>query len=444
MTPSARCQAAIDILDEFAKSNQPLDRFFKDWGRRHRYAGSKDRAYIKDLVFYIMRQRSVLAWKARSDEVRSLVFAALKSQYGMDLESIKSLCNGGTYSPEPLSEEENKSLEAIDLADVSSAPLAVRANLPEWVLEEIGALCADVDTDAVKLAERAPVDLRINTIKTDTPKLQSALLAEGIETELCRYSPYGLRLQTTEDKKERKLEQLDAFTRGWFEIQDEGSQLAALLVDAQPGQQALDLCAGAGGKSLSLAAMMGNKGQILACDISDKRLAEARKRIQRAGVRNVQCKCIDAEETTKASLGTTLGDAQFDRIVLDVPCSGSGAWRRAPDAKWRLRPDDLQKYAKIQDDLLECVADRVKPQGRLVYITCSLFSVENEQRIIQFLSNHPEYGVYGIQALWAEKFEIELVDKCYRPSPEAPVGIQFSPWTTNTDGFFVSILERKE
>ncbi|MGB5949934.1 MAG: RsmB/NOP family class I SAM-dependent RNA methyltransferase, partial [Parvibaculum sp.] len=333
--------------------------------------------------------------------------------------------------PAPLGPEEAAALRAAELPR-SDAPAHLRLNYPEWLHAEFErAYGASLEREMAALMERAPTDLRVNLLKSGREAAREALAAENVETEPTPHSPWGLRLLGRAN-----IPGLGAFRDGLIEVQDEGSQLACLLTGARPGEQIVDLCAGGGGKSLALASLMANRGQIHACDTDRRRLGKLMPRAQRAGARNIQTRFIGPLAMPAAP------DAEFsdlagraDCVLVDAPCSGSGAWRRSPDARWRLTPELLESYRAIQREVLARGAALVRPGGRLVYVTCSLLPCENEDQVAGFLASHPDFAARPWAALWPEDL----------PRPPAAEGeaLRLSPASTGTDGFFIAVMERR-
>ncbi len=275
------------------------------------------------------------------------------------------------------------------------------------------------------LLEPAPVDLRINTLKGPREGAVAALVAEGIHPAPTPMSPVGLRLSAR-----TQLSAQDAFRKGLIEVQDEGSQLAALLLGAKPGEAVVDYCAGAGGKTLAIAAQMQNKGRLAALDIDKRRSERAAERLRRAGVFNTTRHLLAAEGDPWIKRRAST----MDRVLVDAPCTGTGTWRRNPDARWRLQPDDLARLIESQKAILNNAVRLVKKGGRLVYVTCSLLVEENEAQIDAFLATHPEFAVVPIQEAWAESIGgICPVEGSY---------MRLTPARNNTDGFFAAVMQR--
>lgn len=429
MTPGARLQSAIDILNDIFLSGRPADRIMENWARSNRYAGSKDRAAISNLVYTVLRRRAELSAATGQEEARLLAFAALALVEGEGVPAA-ALADGSRHAPAPLTEKERAVLDAASLPGPDAAPW-VRLNYPEWLHPEFEeAFGGPLEREMAALMDRAPTDLRVNTLKANREAALAALEEAGLSAEPCPWSPWGLRLTSRGN-----LPGLTVYRDGVIEIQDEGSQLACLLAAAKPGEQVVDLCAGGGGKSLALAAMMGNRGQIYACDTDGRRLAPLEPRAQRAGIRNLQTRTLGPFRPGEADTGFAGLEARMDCVLVDAPCSGTGAWRRSPDARWRLDPGTLEGYRAAQAEVLARAAALVRPGGRIVYVTCSLLPSENERQVEAFLAAHPDFKSVPWKAEWPEELA----------PPPAMAGDWFrlSPASTGTDGFFVTILRRE-
>ena len=425
---AGRLAAAIEVLHDVADRHRPVPLALADWGKSHRFAGSGDRAAIGNIVFDVMRKRASFAWRAGAETPRALVLAWAAEEQGLNAAEIAALCDH-QHGPGALLPAE----EAALVARTGTPPPHVRANVPQWLwpsLEE--AFGASAVEQASALSERAPVDLRTNTLKVSRDKLLAQLArfdaSEGPLTPDC------IRIEVPDGlKRTPNLEAEPAFQRGLFEIQDAASQAAALLVDAQPGMQVADICAGGGGKTLALAAHMQNKGQLFAWDADRNRLKPIISRLNRAGVRNVQV--IPADEPGK--LDEMAG--RFDRVLIDAPCSGSGSWRRKPDAKWRLTPESLENRRNDQRAVLERAARLVRPSGRIIYVTCSVLPQENTLQVSGFLQAYPGFHVLPYGDVWRASSMSE--------PPASADGrndtLLLTPATHGGDGFFVGILERQ-
>ena len=429
MTPSARIASAIEILAQIDSQRRPAQEAMKEWGVAHRFAGSKDRAAISALVHDALRVKASASWIMGSAEPRAIMLGALKMARGLDVEAISQLFNASAHSPDVLTPDEISHLETDNLA---SAPDHVRGDYPEWLAASFAAAFGDHAIDEGRaLSLRAPVDLRVNISRTSRDnalKSISHLLPE--ETDL---SPIGLRLQIGADGRGPALLAEPAYAKGLIEVQDEGSQLAALLAAAQPGMQVLDLCAGAGGKTLALAAGMDQKGQIYATDIDGRRLMPIYPRLERAGVRNVQVRAPRGQADILSDLS-----GKCDIVFVDAPCTGTGTWRRNPDAKWRTRPGALEQRVKEQADILDKSCQYVKHGGALVYVTCSVLREENEDQITAFLQRNEDFTPLD-SAHICRRAELPELG---RFASQHGAGLRFSPYSAGTDGFYVCVLMR--
>jgi 16S rRNA (cytosine967-C5)-methyltransferase len=429
MIPAARVAAAIEILSDIEEKRRPAAESVKDWGISHRFAGSKDRSAIASLVYDALRRKASSEWIMGEQSARAGVIGALKQLRALSPAEIAALFTGENHAPPPLTAREREQLEH---AGLEEAPAHVRGDYPEWLgaafEASFGAAAAD---EGRALAERAPVDLRVNALKGDREKALAAL--SHLSPGATPFSPVGLRIAITPEGRGPALAAEPAYAKGLVEVQDEGSQLSALLSGAAPGAQVLDLCAGAGGKSLAMAAMMANQGQIYATDADGRRLMPIFDRLERAGARNVQ---VRAPKGAREILGDLTG--RCDLVFVDAPCSGSGAWRRNPDAKWRMRPGALEQRIKDQIEALEQAAKYVKVGGRLVYVTCSVLRAENEDRIAAFLEGRADF--LPIDATQLAR-AAGLPGLARHASPFG-AGLRLSPLKTGTDGFYIAALAR--
>jgi 16S rRNA (cytosine967-C5)-methyltransferase len=427
MTPAARAAAAIEVLTDIDACRRPAADAMKDWGLAHRFAGSGDRAAISSLVYDALRRKSSSAWIMGEPTPRAEILGALRQTRDLDADAIAALFSGEGHASAKLTEAEYARLKA---ADLSGAPSHVVGDFPEWLAPQLevsfGAAAAE---EGRALAERAPVDLRVNLLKTTRDKALAALAYLGPQpTPL---SPVGLRIVIRPDGRAPPLASDPVHVKGLVEVQDEGSQLAALIAEAKPGMQVLDLCAGAGGKTLALAAAMENQGQIYAADPDAHRLAPIFARLARSGARNVQVRAPRGQADVLSDL-----KGRCDLVLIDAPCTGSGAWRRNPDAKWRIRPGALEQRIKDQDETLESALGFVKRSGRIVYVTCSVLRAENEDRIAEFMHRHDD--LLPIDAA-AQARSAGLPALAEHASTLGP-GFRLSPRTTGTDGFYIATL----
>jgi 16S rRNA (cytosine967-C5)-methyltransferase len=436
--PAARIAAAIEVLEAADRENVASDRILSEFYRRRRYAGSKDRAAINARVYGAVRRRIRLDWwLARvGAEVspRTRILADLALSDSVSLEGAVALFDGSEHGPATLSEAET----ALYVQWVGQplehpeAPSWVRFECPEWMADRLARALGDRFEPCLEaLTKEARFDLRLNPIITsDRDGVRAALEKNGLETEPTRYSPYGLRA-----KARRRVDGLKPFKHGVIEVQDEGAQLASLLVAAEPGMQVADFCAGAGGKTLLVAASMANKGRVLAMDVGADRLERAGPRIARAGLHNVERRVLKSEEDRFLKRWTK----RFDRVLIDVPCTGVGTWRRTPDARMRYGEADLIEMMALQDRILSSAARLTKPGGRLIYVTCSLLSEENEDRISALLARREDYRVLPVGEVWRETVQAQGGSEC----PEIGEFLRLTPDQHETDGFFVAILERR-
>lgn len=439
MIPAARVAAAIEVLELADREKLPADRVLADFYRRRRYAGSKDRAAINARVYDATRRRIRLDWwLARLGAEltpRSRLIADLVLVDGADGEALAALFDGSTHGPAILTEAEQAMRDALQGQPLEhpEAPDWVRLECPEWIAARLTPALGGRHEDCLKaLAEEATFDLRLNPIiTTDREAVRAALAKAGLETEPTPYSPLGLRASAR-----RRIDGMKPFKNGVIEVQDEGAQLASLLVAARPGMQVADFCAGAGGKTLLMAAAMENKGRVLAMDVAEDRLDRAAPRVARAGLHNVERRVLKSEEDRFLKRWTR----RFDRVLVDAPCTGLGTWRRAPEARMRYGATDMAEMTALQDRILSSAARLTKPGGRLIYVTCSLLPEENEERINALLARRDEYRVLPVATVWAETITAMGGPKC----PESSDFLSLTPDRHGTDGFFVAVLERSE
>ena len=447
MTPAARIAAVIEILTEIEAStagsiggtgaNRPAGQGLRASMQRRRYAGSGDRAAISDLFWKIHRGLARLSWHLNAVDApvtpRNLVLGALVLMEQRTAELPQIFMADITHAPDPLSETEQGFVQALsDRQLVNPAmPAHVTLEWPEWLLDDTNAALGEgMARELAALTAEAPTDVRINALRQpDRRRLRDQLAGRGIKGHPTRLSPLGVRLE-----KRARLDDLAEWKAGLFEVQDEGSQIASLLCDARPGMQVADICAGAAGKSLVMAAVMANKGRILALDPSPERLENGGARLRRAAIHNVERKLIAEKWSNRSWRG------KFDRVVVDAPCSGSGTWRRQVDARWQLTPARLAELQTTQAILLEKARAMVVPGGRVIYITCSVLASEGRVQIEQLLANAPELELAEISEIWADTIGKAGGGAC----PPAPNNmLQLLPGRDNTDGFFIAVLQAK-
>jgi 16S rRNA (cytosine967-C5)-methyltransferase len=431
MTPAARLTAAIEVIDAIDAQRIPAAKALKEWGTAHRFAGSGDRAGIAGLVWDVLRRRASSAWVMENETSRARVLGMLKLERGMEVAAIDVMCDGSRFAPEPLTDAERKALQT---RTTEGAPAHIAGDYPEWLDGQLADVFGDDRVaEAVAMASRAPLDLRVNTLKSNREKALASLKHLGAtETP---WSPLGLRILLGADARNPGINAEEDFIKGGIEVQDEGSQLAALFSGAKPGEQVIDLCAGAGGKTLALGAMMQGKGRLIATDSDKRQLAPIHERMSRAGVHNADIRTPKGDEDPLADIR-----ASADLVLIDAPCTGTGTWRRNPDAKWRMRPGAVEVRIKDQQEVLDRAVPFVKPGGRIAYITCSVLPQENSEQVRNFLGRHQGFEVMApeqvIAPLWdkAEDFGAAVY--------QSAEGLLMTPRKTGTDGFFVSVLKR--
>jgi 16S rRNA (cytosine967-C5)-methyltransferase len=391
MTPAARVQAAIEILDAVIAAAQaggaPADRVFSEWFRTRRFAGSKDRRAVRDLVYGAIRACGPIPESGRA--------AMLRLAQGD--EALGSLFDGGRHAPAP-----------IDPAE----PVALGGVAPAWLeraLESSGVS----GEEALALLDRAPLDVRVNALKAERDGLVLPVEGEPLPAR------YGLRFPAN-----TPVESWEAYEQGLVEVQDGGSQLTCEAVAALPGETVVDLCAGAGGKTLALAASMAGKGRLVACDVDRARLQRLAPRAERAGAPLIETLLMNPNRESEA-LADLAGKA--DAVLIDAPCSGTGTWRRNPEARWRLSEKELARVTGIQSRLLDIAAMLVKPGGRIIFVTCSLLDAEGADQVQAFLRRD-------------SRWQAEALD--LPAGQPRGAGVRMTPARDGTDGFFVARLKR--
>jgi 16S rRNA (cytosine967-C5)-methyltransferase len=427
MTPAARIAAAIDLLEIIEGApKRPADAVASDFFRSRRFIGSGDRRAVSERVWAVLRGRRRIAWwLGDTPKTARLLVAASLLLEGWKGDGVAQAFSGGKFAPPPLDRSEATALARIEghTLDHPHMPEPVRLEIPDWLLEHLQPrFGAKLGAEMTAMSQPATLDLRVNLLKTTREQAQAALAEEGWEAKPTPLSPWGLRIEGR-----RPVTDGPTFQSGLVEIQDEGSQLVAALVGAAPGMRIVDWCAGAGGKTLALAAVMQNKGQIIACDVSAPRLDGAVRRLRRAGVHNVERHLVEAgDKWLKRRAGG------FDRVLVDAPCTGTGTWRRNPDARLRLTANDLAELLPKQGNILDTAQTLVRKGGRLVYATCSVLEEENEGQVRGFLLRHPEFSLVPLQEAWP--FET--------PAPVSGDFLSLTPAQHGTDGFFTAVLER--
>jgi len=429
-----RIAAAIEVLRDVTERRTPVKEAVRDWGKKSRFAGSKDRAWVSGLVLDALRNRNSIEHQMEATGPRRLALGALKLAWGWDVRKVETAFKDD-HAPSALTGQER---EALLMAPDPSGPPHVKGDFPEWLTPHLQrAFGEEIIPETRAMAERADVDLRVNTLKADAEKAGRAL--ESIRAKKLPELVNGFRVPAPDavDRGE-SVEAIPAYSKGWVEVQDMGSQIAAAASCAAPGEQVLDYCAGGGGKTIAMAAMMDNTGQIFAHDIDGKRLSALIPRLNRAGIRNVQLR--------HPRENASLDDLSFamDLVMIDAPCTGTGTWRRRPDAKWRLQPNALDRRRLDQAMILRTACNYVKPGGRLVYVTCSFLMEENEDQVASFLSDRPDFeeedaAEHAIRSGLLSDAGAKLVRRCRRPDGS----VRLTPKTAGSDGFYMAVMRRK-
>jgi len=429
MRLAGRVSAAIDILADISERHRPASEALKDWGKAHRFAGSTDRHAIGTLVYDVLRRRNSLSFRMGAGSPRALALAALRDVWGLTPDAIAAMAEE-QHGPGALVAEERQALSREPAAD---RPVHVAGDVPAWLVpsyeKAFGARAAE---EGAALAQRAPVDLRVNSLKAQRPQVIEALSRFGAAEG--PWSPLAVRIPAPgPDTRNANVEAEPAHGLGWFEVQDAGSQLAALLSGVSPGMRVADICAGAGGKTLALAAMMNNEGRLLAHDLDRFRLRPIFERLTRAGVTN--CEVVSAQDKGKLDAA-----GPFDCVVIDAPCSGSGSWRRKPDAKWRLTQKQFDQRLKDQALVLERGYALARPGGTILYITCSVLPEENTDQVARFLQAHPDMRIVPYREQWSRTIG--------GPAPQSADGSEqtlvLTPARHDTDGFFMAVMRKAE
>lgn len=431
MHPAARLQITLDLMTELDRAARPADAVISAWLRGQRRLDEHDRGEILDRVAALLRHHARLGWwlarHGRADTMRHRMLAWLTLGEGRTPEQIRRLFSGAEDAPEALNSAEAGLLIKLQggRIDHPAMPLDLRLECPDWAAEPLRQrFGAEYEAEMVALLTPPPLDLRVNPLQATREEMLRALRDLGLAAEASRLAPLGIRLA-----ERVSLARLPALKTGALEIQDEGSQLVAQLVDARPGARVADFCAGAGGKTLALAAQMDNRGHIVACDVNEGRLKRCAERLRKAGLHNAATRLLTSETDRwiKRSKGT------FDRVLVDAPCSGTGTWRRNPDARWRAPEAGLAGLVALQARILASAARLVKPGGRLVYATCSLLPAENEAQVAAFLAANPAFHV------------VPLAEVAPQMTGSAhPDYLSLTPARHDTDGFFAAVLQRAE
>jgi len=436
MTPAARLQAVIELYAEVLAARRPADAVASEWFRARRYVGSKDRQAVASALFDLLRRHARIGWwlarGGAADTPRTRVLAD-RILAGEPADAVLERFSGGRFAPEAATDAERRLARALDRRTLEhpEMPDAVRLEAPEWAADALAAALGDrFAREMAAMLEPAPLDLRVNPLKATREEVLEELAREGVRARPARLSPWGIRVEGRP-----AVAQTAAFREGRVEIQDEGSQLVALLLGAGPGDRVADFCAGAGGKTLAVAAGMANKGRVVAADVLDRRLERAGVRFRRAGVHNVETRALSSERDpwVKRHKGG------FDRVLVDAPCTGTGTWRRNPDARWARLGPGLEELVPLQRAILDSASRLVRPGGRLVYATCSLLPAENADAVDAFLAAHPDFARVPLGRAWGEA----LAPLGAGPPPGPGPDLALLPGRDGTDGFYAAVLERR-
>lgn len=403
MTPGARLAAAAEILGEIFARKAAADRMIAAWGKAHRFAGSKDRAAIAERVYAVLRRRNECTFTMDGESPRALVLGSLAIVDGLTVADVEALATDGAHALGPLTGDERNALET----PRRTTDPWIALNYPQWLHEKLtDAFGENIEREMRALNARAPLDLRVNTLKADRAAVIAELSAGGL-TAAARPTPTAIRLADAN----AKIAATPAYREGRVEIQDESSQRAVEFTAAKYGDTVIDLAAGAGGKALALAASIANKGRVLACDVEPARLRNMEPRVARAGAT-----CIEIVGDPYGGAVAAAAREKCDLIFIDAPCSGTGTWRRNPEAKWTLDEARLTTYRAAQSKLLDRAAELARPEGRIAYAVCSILKAEADDQIRAFTGRHPGWN------------------------PTATLTL--TPARDDTDGFFIAILDR--
>jgi len=427
LTPAARLHATLDLLSEIDGTARPADAVTSGWFRTRRHLDDKDRGAIIDMLYMLLRHHGRLGWwldrLGWDTTPRNRVLAWLTLAERRTPEQI-----GLLFAPAGLTYAETSLLARLRGHDMThpAMPDAVRLECPPWALAPLQRRFAEgLATEMAAMLVPPPTDLRVNTIKATRDAVLRDLKRLGLPVAAMRLAPSGIRIN---DRV--ALTRIPGLKSGEVEIQDEGSQLVALLVDARAGERVVDFCAGAGGKTLAMAAQMNNRGRIIACDVNEARLKRCAERLRGAGIHNAETRLLSSETDrwVKRHKGS------FDRVLIDAPCSGTGTWRRNPDARWRAPVESgLESLVALQSRILARAARLVRPGGRLVYATCSLLAEENEDQVTAFLASHPDFVVVPLGEVAPQ-----ITDSAH------PDHLLLTPARHGTDGFFAAVLRRND
>lgn len=406
------CVALADVMQKSGPADAKLSAFF----REHRELGNKERAFVAESVYGVIRRLSLLTYLADGQDARRLLIAWLLRIQGS---SVRDLAD-------TLNKEQQAWAQEIKAKSTDNLSPEIQADLPLWLWQKLSQQYPEKEalTIARSMHQSAFLDLRLNTIKSDRERVLARLQSEGAQVQVTPYSPVGLRLN-----QRLSIHKHPLFVQGEIEVQDEGSQLLSYILAPKRGEMVADFCAGAGGKSLAIGALMKNTGRIYAFDIAEKRLQNLSARLKRSGLSNLHSQLLSSEQDSK--LKRLHG--KFDKVLVDAPCSGLGTLRRNPDLKWRQQPSDIEELNQKQMSILNSAAKLVKAGGRLVYATCSILQQENEDIVQAFLAQHEDFSLLPVQEiLQQQQINLEMSDY-----------FKLLPHLHQTDGFFAAILQKK-
>ncbi|MEO0466650.1 MAG: RsmB/NOP family class I SAM-dependent RNA methyltransferase [Pseudomonadota bacterium] len=433
MKLGGKLAAAIYVLDEVMNRRSPVKIAVRDWGKRARYAGSKDRAWVSGLVLDALRRRNSLSHAMGNGDARSLIFAAARFAWDIDLRELEQACYDD-HGPTPLTNAER---EGLLMAPDPAAPPHVMGDYPDWLAPNMERVFGEgAPIEGAAMASRAAVDIRVNTLKANVEKAEKALYSAKAKPSPLLKHAFHIPAPDP-SQREASLEAIPAYSKGWVEVQDAGSQIAAAAANVKAGEQVLDYCAGGGGKTLAMAAAMEGKGQVFAYDIDGRRLSALIPRLKRSGAHNVQL-CHPDEPDVLAPLG-----GQMDCVFIDAPCSGTGTWRRKPDTKWRLTEKSFAKRQEEQSEILRAAAPFVKPGGRMLYATCSFLMEEDEDQVASFLADMKDFSAESAADAAISSGLLTEDGARIVKTNEGPGGsVRLTPKRAGTDGFFFAVLRR--
>jgi len=433
MTPSARLSAVVDLLETIFGTTGRAEQVVGGYFRTRRYAGSKDRRWVSEFLYTLLRRLGEVDWAiekvelTQSNRTRAIVASILLD--GQAVDDVITNNFQGAHALEIPSDEEVVALNNLTGLDLSEMPDFVQGNFPDWLSDLIkNQYGSRANAIMAAYSTRAPLTFRVNRLKSDRDSVLKQMKDEGIEVRATELSPVGIVVENRQNLSTHSL-----VTEGILEIQDEAAQVSALLAEAGPGLQIMDYCAGGGGKTLTMGADMSNEGLIYALDIDKRRMRDIASRCKRANLLVVQSHVLATDEGPNPILEQLLD--KMDIVFTDVPCSGSGAWRRQPEQRWHLSAERLEELQKMQADILDVAVDYVAPGGKLVYATCSILEAENKDQITEFLKNHTDFKIRKVSDAWSDAGLDGTADGEF---------LELTPDLYGTDGFFTAILVRDE